>query len=34
MIPEGVINGTISFLQKPFTPETLTQTVRQVLDGG
>jgi CheY-like chemotaxis protein len=32
MIPDSVINGTMSFLEKPFSPETLTQTIRQVLD--
>jgi PAS domain S-box-containing protein len=32
MIPDGVINGTMLFLEKPFSPETLTQTIRQVLD--
>jgi CheY-like chemotaxis protein len=32
MIPDSVINGTMSFLEKPFSPETLTQMIRQVLD--
>ena len=33
VIPHGVPQAKISFLQKPFTPTTLALKVREVLDG-
>jgi DNA-binding NtrC family response regulator len=32
VVRHGVIAGTVAFLQKPFTRETLTAAVRRVLD--
>ena len=33
IVRRGVSTARMAFLQKPFTPETLTRTVREVLDG-
>ncbi len=33
VVRHGVSAGAIAFLQKPFTPDTLTRKVREVLDG-
>jgi two-component system cell cycle sensor histidine kinase/response regulator CckA len=33
VVRHGVLEATMAYLQKPFTPETLTRKVREVLDG-
>jgi two-component system, cell cycle sensor histidine kinase and response regulator CckA len=33
ILKSGLVQGSIAFLQKPFTPTTLTQKVREVLEG-
>jgi DNA-binding response OmpR family regulator len=33
IVHQGVLDGDVEFLQKPFTAETLRARVRQVLDG-
>jgi two-component system, cell cycle sensor histidine kinase and response regulator CckA len=33
ILRHGVLEATMAYLQKPFTPETLTRKVREVLDG-
>jgi hypothetical protein len=32
IVRHGVLDATMAYLQKPFTPETLTRKVREVLD--
>jgi FixJ family two-component response regulator len=34
IVPQGVLEGAVAFIQKPFSPTALLQQVRAVLDGG
>jgi DNA-binding response OmpR family regulator len=33
VVRHGALEAGIAFIQKPFTPDTLTRKVREVLDG-
>ena len=33
-VKQGLLSGSVAFLQKPYTPLLLARKVREVLDGG